>query len=126
MSELLCPHCLQPLRGRYEGDCPHCGRSLENRNPEGALPLGTQLAGKYTAVSYTHLDVYKRQDPRHADAEHRRGCCPPERQNRIICCKIAQKALTSRQGYGIILEPLGMGPKSVRFTCNALQSSETY
>ncbi len=41
MSEPLCPHCLQPLRGRYEGNCPHCGRSLENRNPEGALPLGT-------------------------------------------------------------------------------------
>ena len=56
MSELLCPHCLQPLRGRYEGDCPHCGRSLENRNPEGALPLGTQLAGKYTVGPYLSAD----------------------------------------------------------------------
>ena len=52
MSEPLCPHCLQPLRGRYEGNCPHCGRSLENRNPEGALPLGTQLAGRYTIGTY--------------------------------------------------------------------------
>lgn len=43
MPKLLCPHCLQPLDGGYRGECPHCGRSLENRNPEGALPLGTQL-----------------------------------------------------------------------------------
>ena len=49
MSEPLCPHCLQPLRGRYEGNCPHCGRSLENRNPEGALPLGSVLAGTPSA-----------------------------------------------------------------------------
>ena len=42
MPKLLCPHCLQPLDGGYRGECPHCGRSLENRNPEGALPLGTQ------------------------------------------------------------------------------------
>ena len=56
MSEPLCPHCLQPLRGRYEGNCPHCGRSLENRNPEGALPLGTQLAGRYTIGTYLSAD----------------------------------------------------------------------
>ena len=35
MAELLCPHCLQPLPGGYGGDCPHCGRSLDNQNPEG-------------------------------------------------------------------------------------------
>ena len=40
MPKLLCPHCLQPLDDGYRGECPHCGRSLENRNPEGALPLG--------------------------------------------------------------------------------------
>ena len=56
MSEPLCPHCLQPLRGRYEGNCPHCGRLLENRNPEGALPLGTQLAGRYTIGTYLSAD----------------------------------------------------------------------
>lgn len=44
MPKLLCPHCLQPLDGGYRGECPHCGRSLENRNPEGALPLGTSWA----------------------------------------------------------------------------------
>lgn len=56
MSELLCPHCLQPLQGGYQGDCPHCGRSLQNQNPEGALPLGTQLAGRYTIGSYLSAD----------------------------------------------------------------------
>lgn len=56
MAELLCPHCLQPLSGGYGGDCPHCGRSLENQNPEGALPLGTQLAGRYTVGSYLSAD----------------------------------------------------------------------
>lgn len=56
MPELLCPHCLQPLPGGYSGDCPHCGRSLLNQNPEGALPLGTQLAGRYTVGSYLSAD----------------------------------------------------------------------
>lgn len=56
MSELLCSHCLQPLQGGYQGDCPHCGRSLQNQNPEGALPLGTQLAGRYTVGSYLSAD----------------------------------------------------------------------
>lgn len=56
MAELLCPHCLQPLEGGYGGDCPHCGRSLQNQNPEGALPLGTQLAGRYTVGSYLSAD----------------------------------------------------------------------
>lgn len=56
MAELLCPHCLQPLPGGYGGDCPHCGRSLDNQNPEGALPLGTQLAGRYTVGSYLSAD----------------------------------------------------------------------
>lgn len=56
MPELLCPHCLQPLQGGYGGDCPHCGRSLQNQNPEGALPLGTQLAGRYTVGSYLSAD----------------------------------------------------------------------
>lgn len=56
MAELLCPHCLQPLPGGYGGDCLHCGRSLDNQNPEGALPLGTQLAGRYTVGSYLSAD----------------------------------------------------------------------
>lgn len=56
MPKLLCPHCLQPLDGGYLGECPHCGRSLENRNPEGALPLGTQLGGRYTVGTYLSAD----------------------------------------------------------------------
>ena len=56
MTKLLCPHCLQPLDGGYRGECPHCGRSLENRNPEGALPLGTQLGGRYTVGTYLSAD----------------------------------------------------------------------
>ncbi len=51
------PHCLQPLDGGYRGECPHCGRSLENRNPEGALPLGTQLGGRYTVGTYLSATV---------------------------------------------------------------------
>ena len=56
MPKLLCPHCLQPLDGGSRGECPHCGRSLENRNPEGALPLGTQLGGRYTVGAYLSAD----------------------------------------------------------------------
>ena len=53
---ILCPHCLGVLEGPFEGECPHCGQSLENANPEGALPFGTQLAGKYTVGNYLHAD----------------------------------------------------------------------
>ena len=56
MPKLLCPHCLQPLDNGYHGTCPHCGRTLENRNPEGALPFGTQLGGKYTVGAYLNAD----------------------------------------------------------------------
>lgn len=57
MPQHLCPHCLQALPGGFHGECPHCARSLENKNPEGALPLGTQLVGgKYTVGSYISAD----------------------------------------------------------------------
>ena len=56
MPKLLCPHCLQPLQAGYHGDCPYCGRTLENHNPEGALPFGTQLGGKYTVGAYLSAD----------------------------------------------------------------------
>jgi len=52
----LCPHCLQPLPGGFEGNCPHCGRTLENHNQEGALPFGAQLGGTYTVGSYLGAD----------------------------------------------------------------------
>lgn len=55
---ILCPHCLQALQGRsaFEGDCPHCGNALTNTNPEGALPFGTALGGKYTVGPYLNAD----------------------------------------------------------------------
>ena len=57
MPQNLCPHCLRVLPGGFHGTCPHCARSLENKNPEGALPLGTQLVGgKYTVGSYISAD----------------------------------------------------------------------
>ena len=59
MSEhILCPHCLGELKGGFAGlgACPHCGKGLVNRNPEGALPFGTQLGGKYTVGDYLSAD----------------------------------------------------------------------
>ncbi len=56
MPKLLCPHCLQPLDGGYRGECPHCGRSLENHNPRARCLLGTQLGGKYTVGAYLSAD----------------------------------------------------------------------
>ena len=48
----LCPYCLEPLEGGAPPVCPHCGKNLRNRNPEGALPLGAQLGGRYTVGDY--------------------------------------------------------------------------
>ena len=52
----LCPYCLEPLEGGAPPVCPHCGKSLRNRNPEGALPLGAQLGGRYTVGDYLSAD----------------------------------------------------------------------
>lgn len=54
--QVPCPHCLEPIAPDFHGDCPHCGKSLDNANPEGALPFGTQLAGKYTVGKYLSAD----------------------------------------------------------------------
>ena len=35
---------------------PTAAATLENRNPEGALPFGTQLGGKYTVGAYLSAD----------------------------------------------------------------------
>ena len=56
MPEFICPHCLQPLERGFVGNCPHCDRPLDNHNPEGAMPLGTQLAGRYTVGNYLSAD----------------------------------------------------------------------
>ena len=52
----LCPYCLEPLEGGVPPVCPHCGKNLRNRNPEGALPLGAQLGGRYTVGDYLSAD----------------------------------------------------------------------
>ena len=52
----LCPYCLEPLKGGAPPVCPHCGKNLRNRNPEGALPLGAQLGGRYTVGDYLSAD----------------------------------------------------------------------
>src|SRR5699024_11241073 len=44
---ILCPYCRAVLEEGAEG-CPHCKRSFAGRNPTGALPVGTLLAGRYT------------------------------------------------------------------------------
>lgn len=56
MTKILCPFCLEPLENGFQGECPNCGRSLENHNPEGALPLGTQLGERYTVGEYISAD----------------------------------------------------------------------
>ena len=52
----LCPYCLEPLEGGAPPVCPHCGKNLRNRNPEGALSLGAQLGGRYTVGDYLSAD----------------------------------------------------------------------
>lgn len=52
----LCPYCLEPLEGGAPPVCPHCGKNLRSRNPEGALPLGAQLGGRYTVGDYLSAD----------------------------------------------------------------------
>ena len=52
----LCPYCLEPLEGGAPPVCPHCGKNLRNRNPQGALPLGAQLGGRYTVGDYLSAD----------------------------------------------------------------------
>lgn len=57
MSKLiLCPHCLESLTDGFHDVCPQCGKSLENANPEGALPFGTQLGERYTVGNYISAD----------------------------------------------------------------------
>ena len=55
-QQIPCPHCLEPIDLVFHGECPHCGKSLENANPEGALPFGAQLGGKYTVGKYLTAD----------------------------------------------------------------------
>ena len=53
--KILCPYCRAELEEGATG-CPHCKRSFEGRNPAGALPVGTLLAGRYTVGEMLSLD----------------------------------------------------------------------
>ena len=53
--KILCPYCRAELEEGAVG-CPHCKRSFEGRNPAGALPVGTLLAGRYTVGEMLSLD----------------------------------------------------------------------
>lgn len=56
---IRCPFCLEPIElnaGELPDTCPNCDKSLHNHNPEGALPLGTQLGGRYTVGEYLSAD----------------------------------------------------------------------
>ena len=66
-QESFCPYCMSRVAPGQS--CPVCGLTQGAYTPAPHhLPLGTILAGRYLvgralgAVSYTHLDVYKRQD----------------------------------------------------------------
>ena len=53
--KILCPYCRAELEEGAAG-CPHCKRSFEGRNPAGALPVGTLLAGRYSVGEMLSLD----------------------------------------------------------------------
>lgn len=56
MSEtVVCPFCAGSI-GAGAAECPACHRSLENKNPRGALPVGTVLAGRYTLGEFVYAD----------------------------------------------------------------------
>ena len=55
VHKILCPYCRAELEEGAAG-CPHCKRSFEGRNPAGALPVGTLLAGRYTVGEMLSLD----------------------------------------------------------------------
>ena len=52
---ILCPYCRAELK-EGAGSCPHCRRSFAGRNPTGALPVGTLLAGRYTVGEMLSID----------------------------------------------------------------------
>ena len=64
-QQIICPFCLSNI-SQESTDCPFCNASLQNKNPSGCLPLGTQLDGRYTIGSYLNVDgegvLYKAVD----------------------------------------------------------------
>ena len=55
MTQIRCPHCLSPAALGQE-KCPFCAKSLENKNPAGALPFAGLLAEKYTVGRLVEAD----------------------------------------------------------------------
>ena len=56
MSEwIVCPSCLKKAEQGAES-CPHCGQSMKNQNPRGALAYGSLLAGRYTVGEFLRAD----------------------------------------------------------------------
>lgn len=54
-SKIRCPYCMSEAAAGAER-CPRCQRSFVNRNPAGALPFGTLLAGRYTIGEMLSVD----------------------------------------------------------------------
>lgn len=54
-AKILCPYCMGEITAGARS-CPRCQRSLINRNPAGALPFGTLLAGRYTIGEMLSVD----------------------------------------------------------------------
>lgn len=55
-QKLLCPYCLGEVV-MPQSNCPYCGKPLTNRNPAGALPFCTPLAGgRYTVGDFVTVD----------------------------------------------------------------------
>lgn len=55
MTQIRCPHCLSPA-ALGQKKCPFCAKSLENKNPAGALPFAGLLAEKYTVGRFVEAD----------------------------------------------------------------------
>ncbi len=54
-QKILCPYCRAELKEGAQS-CPHCRRTFTGRNPAGALPMGTLLAGRYTVGEMLSID----------------------------------------------------------------------
>ncbi len=54
-QKILCPYCRAELKEGAQS-CPHCRRTFAGRNPAGALPMGTLLAGRYTVGEMLSID----------------------------------------------------------------------
>lgn len=54
-QKYICPYCMEQVSAGAQ-NCPHCGRAFAGRNPTGSLPVGTQLASRYTVGEMESID----------------------------------------------------------------------